>query len=114
MTRRGGSGSQFRYCGVSAHCEILILVSAAAANRDPDRFADPDRFDITRNSTGHLSFGRGEHRCLGPRLGRLEVQIALTALLGRFPGIRLAETPASWRTGMFMRRLDTLPVVLAR
>jgi cytochrome P450 len=91
----------------------LILVSAAAANRDPDRFPDPDRFDITRNSVGHLSFGRGEHRCLGPRLGRLEVQIALTALLGRFPALRLAETPASWRTGMFMRRLDTLPLVLA-
>jgi cytochrome P450 PksS len=93
----------------------LILVSAAAANRDPERFPDPGRFDITRNTTAHLGFGRGTHRCVGAQLGWLQVAVGLTTLLNRFPGIRLADTAETslWRTGMFMRRLDILPVVLA-
>jgi cytochrome P450 PksS len=100
--------------GTRVPAHELILVSAAAVNRDPGQFADPDRFDITRDCTGHLSFGRGAHRCLGAHLGRLQLSIALSALLGRFPGIRLAdpEDAGLWRTGMFMRRLDTLSVVL--
>jgi cytochrome P450 len=92
----------------------LILVSVAAANRDPDRFGDPDRFDIGRVTTGHLGFGRGNHRCLGAQLGVLELKIALDGLLRRFPDIALAVPADSvtWRPGMFMRRLTTLPVVL--
>ena len=92
----------------------LILVSAAAANRDPEQYPEPARFDITRDTAGHLGFGRGTHRCLGAQLGWLQVAVGLTALLDRFPGIRLVDTPETtwWRTGMFMRRLDSLPVVL--
>lgn len=92
----------------------LILVSVAAANRDPARFKDPERFDITRTTKGHLGFGRGNHRCLGAQLGWMELEIALEALFERFPNIALAvpEPDVTWRTGMFMRRLDTLPVML--
>jgi len=91
----------------------LILVSVAAANRDPRWFENPDEFDITRDARGHLGFGRGTHRCLGAQLGWLEMETALTRLLSRF-SVRLA-VPADevvWRPGMFMRRLQALPVVL--
>lgn len=92
----------------------LILVSTAAANRDPDRFPDPDRFDIRRCPRGHLGFSHGNHRCLGAELGRMMTTIAVEKLLARFPDIRLAVDPAdiSWRPGMFFRRLDSLPVIL--
>ncbi|MFC3456342.1 cytochrome P450 [Amycolatopsis speibonae] len=91
----------------------MILVCPAAAGRDPSRFVDPDRFDITRNAKAHLGFGRGSHRCLGAQLGRIEMTVALSALLATAPGIRLAREPL-WQPGLFMRRLHTLPVVLPR
>jgi len=92
----------------------LILVSTGAANRDPNRFEDPDTFDIARCPKGHLGFSHGSHRCLGAELGRLETVIALHKLLARFSDIRLAGAPedVQWRPGMFMRRLDSLPVIL--
>ncbi|MEU9456779.1 cytochrome P450 [Streptomyces sp. NPDC048277] len=92
----------------------MILISVAAAGRDPHRFDDPDTFDIERNAGGHLGFGRGIHRCLGAHLGRLEVETGLSLLLSRRPGLRPAEeadTPV-WQPGIFMRRLHRLPVVL--
>ena len=90
------------------------MISAGAANRDPDRFADPDRFDITRSTKGHLGFSHGSHRCLGAELGRLETTIALTTLFARFPDTTLATTAEEleWRPGMFLRRLSSLPVKL--
>lgn len=100
--------------GVTIPANELILVSTAAANRDPARFDNPEQFDITRAATGHLGFGRGTHRCLGAQLGSMELEIALAALFERFPHITL-ENPAesvTWRPGMFMRRLHKLPVVL--
>jgi len=92
----------------------LILVSAAAANRDPARFDHPNMFDIARSSNSHLSFGRGIHRCLGAQLGRLETETALSALLRKSPNLRTAEGAerAAWQPGIFMRRLRSLPVVL--
>jgi cytochrome P450 PksS len=92
----------------------LILVAAAAANRDPARFDDPDTFDISRDSSPHLSFGRGVHRCLGAHLGRMETEIALSALLGTGSSVRLAGDAETglWQPGIFMRRLRSLPVVL--
>lgn len=68
-----------------------VVVSLAAANRDPDRFADPDRLDLARKDVaGHLSFSHGIHQCLGQHLARLELRCALTALASRFPDLRLA------------------------
>jgi cytochrome P450 PksS len=92
----------------------MILVSVAAACRDPQRFDDPDTFDISRNAPANLGFGRGLHRCLGAHLGRLETEVGLTALLSRSPGIHRLENGErpSWQPGIFMRRLHSLTVVL--
>lgn len=99
--------------GVHIPAGELLLLSTGAANRDPDRFPDPDRFDITRRPKGHLGFSHGNHRCQGAELGRLVTTIGLDRLFRRYPDIRLAIEPeqARWRPGMFMRRLDALPVV---
>ncbi|WP_097867419.1 cytochrome P450 [Streptomyces sp. rh34] len=70
-----------------------VTVSVQAANRDPLRFPEPDRLDIHRRATGHLSFGHGPHQCLGQQLARVEMTVALPALLARFPGLRLAVPP---------------------
>jgi cytochrome P450 len=77
-----------------------ILAAYAATGRDQAQFGDSaDRFDITRPNKQHLAFGHGVHFCLGAPLARLEAQIALTALFGRFPGLRLA-VPAGRLTPM--------------
>ncbi|MEV1002209.1 cytochrome P450 [Nonomuraea sp. NPDC050202] len=67
-----------------------VVVSVQAANRDPARFADPDRLDLRREAVGHLAFGHGAHQCLGQQLARVELRVALPALIGRFPALRLA------------------------
>jgi cytochrome P450 len=71
-----------------------VTVSIAGANRDPDVFAEPDRFDIHRtNARQHLAFARGPHVCIGMDLARLEATTALAALL-ELPGLRIAEDAA--------------------
>lgn len=89
----------------------LLLLSPAAANRDAERFSNPDEFDVRRDTRGHLGFGHGSHRCPGAELGRMETLIALRAFFTRFPHARVLEEP-SWRPGLFMRRLHSLPVLL--
>jgi cytochrome P450 len=74
-----------------------VLASLAAANRDPGATPEPDRFDITRPDIRHHSFGGGVHYCLGAPLARLEAQLAIPALLRRFPRLRLAEESLEWR-----------------
>ena len=93
----------------------LVLAVLGSANRDERHFEDPDVLDIARDPNRHLAFGRGGvHHCLGAPLARMEGQIALTALLRRFPGARLALAPESlhWRRGLFLRGLEKLPLVL--
>ncbi|MFC9508769.1 cytochrome P450 [Streptomyces sp. NPDC057002] len=70
-----------------------VTVSVQAANRDPRRFPDPDRLDIRREATGHLSFGHGAHQCLGQQLARVEMAVVFPALFARFPTLRLAVPP---------------------
>lgn len=93
-----------------------VIVSLAAANRDPERYRDPDAFDIARGDASHLAFGHGIHHCLGQRLARVEAMIAFRSLLTRFPGIRLAvpRTALHWRhgDGLVLRGLSELPVHL--
>jgi cytochrome P450 len=67
-----------------------ITVSLAAANRDPDRFPNPDALDVTRNARGQIGFGHGIHVCLGQHLARTEMRVALAQLLRRFPTLELA------------------------
>ena len=93
----------------------LVLAVLGSANRDERHFEDPDVLDIARDPNRHLAFGRGGvHHCLGAPLARMEGEIALTALLRRFPGARLALAPESlhWRRGLFLRGLEKLPLVL--
>ncbi|WP_189550588.1 cytochrome P450 family protein [Streptomyces lavendofoliae] len=92
-----------------------VLVVLAAADRDPERFAEPDTLDLSRRDNQHLGYGHGIHYCLGAPLARLEGQTALATLLTRLPDIRLAGDPADlrWRGGLIMRGLRTLPVEFA-
>jgi cytochrome P450 len=81
-----------------------------AANRDPEVFDDPDRFDVSRQHKPHVSFGGGAHICIGAPLARLEAQVALPRLFERFPNLRLAkpdEAP-TWRMLPFFRGLERL------
>ncbi|MFJ5226962.1 cytochrome P450 [Streptomyces sp. NPDC088400] len=89
-----------------------VLVVLAAADRDPERFTEPDTLDLARRDNQHLGYGHGIHYCLGAPLARLEGQTALATLLTRLPDVRLAEDPADlrWRGGLIMRGLRTLPV----
>ena len=88
----------------------LVLLLIGAANRDPARFHAPDRFDLDRRAFGHLAFGAGVHTCLGAALARLETQVAVGALLRRWPDLRLATTTPTWRLSTTLRGLATLPV----
>src|SRR5277367_16441 len=72
----------------------VVLASLSGANRDPSRYADPERLDVGRDSTGHLAFGHGIHYCLGAPLARLEAEIAFGALIERFGSITLAVPPS--------------------
>jgi cytochrome P450 len=90
----------------------MVLVVIAAADRDPERFPDPDTLDITRSENRHLAFGKGIHHCLGAPLARMEGQIAISTLLRRMPALRLkgSANALSWRPGMVLRGLRGLPV----
>jgi cytochrome P450 len=85
----------------------------AAANRAPDVFPDPDRFDPTRAPNPHLTFSAGRHYCLGAPLARLHGEIAIAALLVRLPGLRLDGEP-EWRGSIPLRELERLPVAWDR
>jgi cytochrome P450 len=108
------SDKPFELDGVVLPPRSLLVCSVASANRDPDRFPEPDRLDITRHPNHHMSFGHGPHNCLGAGFALLELKTAVKALLDRFADIRLAIPPDElvWRPGMYMRRLNALPVVL--
>lgn len=82
-----------------------------SVNRDPARFPDPDRLDVTRGDNRHLAFSHGIHFCLGAPLARAQGQIAIPALIGRFPDLTLAGEP-EWQNTFFIRGLRSLPVLL--
>ena len=88
----------------------LVVLLLGAANRDPARFPEPDRFNLDRRAAGHLAFGAGVHACLGAALARLEVQTAIETLLRRWPSLRLTSDRPAWRPTATLRSLATLPV----
>ncbi|GGU86140.1 cytochrome P450 [Streptomyces filipinensis] len=87
-----------------------VVISLTAAQRDGERYDDPDRFDIRRDTRGHLAFGHGIHYCLGAPLARLEGRTAIGTLLRRAPGLTLDGTPGEWLPGLLMRGMRSLPV----
>ena len=87
-----------------------VLAVMAAANRDPARFADPDRLDLTRADNRHLAFGWAAHFCFGAPLARMEARIAFQALLRRLPDLALTDQPPVWRDNLGLRGLTALPV----
>ena len=101
--------------GCPIHTHQSMLLSLRGANRDPDVFEAPDRFDITRKHGSHVAFGGGAHLCIGAPLARLEARVALAKLFERFPNLRLADPAAApdWRTLPFFRGLKTLEVAVS-
>ncbi|MEI7860878.1 MAG: cytochrome P450, partial [Acidimicrobiales bacterium] len=91
-----------------------VRLLLGSANRDPEQYDDPDRFDIHRTAIRHLAFGRGLHVCLGAALGRLEAQIVIPAVLKRFPDLALVDAEPTWRPSLVVRQLATLPVTTGR
>jgi hypothetical protein len=100
------------YAGVTIPAGAVVILSLAAANRDPDRFPDAGQLRVDREPAGHTAFGHGLHHCLGAQLARIEGQEAIGALLAARPGMALAVDPAvlAYRHSTLIRGLRTLPV----
>lgn len=116
--------SPVQYTGRTATAEVeiggkripkdaLVRMALASANRDPEKFSEPDRLDLTRDPNPHLAFGAGVHYCLGAQLARLEGQLAITALIRRFPRMRLSGGALTYRPATVLRGLEQLPIRLA-
>jgi cytochrome P450 len=103
---------EIRGCPVRQRQVVAVMFDGA--NRDPAVFQDPHRFDITRKDAPHMSFGGGPHLCIGAALARLEAQVAVGAVVRRFPDLRLAQpdAPPDWRQEPTFRGLATLPVLI--
>jgi cytochrome P450 len=114
--------STFRYAvepveigGVTIPAGAQVIIALASANRDPDRFTDPETLEVDRSDQRHLAFGHGIHFCLGAALARMEGNLALQSLLRRFPKLRLAvpveELHWGHGDGLVLRGLSELPVI---
>ncbi|MFC9824990.1 cytochrome P450 [Streptomyces erythrochromogenes] len=96
--------------GVTVPAGETVLLSLSSANRDPARFPRPGLLDLDRDTSGHLALGHGIHYCLGAPLARAETEIALAALLERYPVLEPASPAPRWRPSLRARGLTELPV----
>jgi cytochrome P450 len=98
---------------VAIPADTPLIFAIVAANRDPAQFDEPDRFDVRRRPSGTLTFGFGQHFCLGAHLARAEMEISLKVLLSRLPGLRMADDPGARISATFAQMLrgpNRLPV----
>jgi cytochrome P450 len=101
-----------KVAGLEIPAGALLHLSLASANRDPDHFEDPDRFDVARRDNRHVSFGFGAHFCIGAAIARMEGRVAFETLLGRFRRIELAGERPRWARATALRTLESFPVRL--
>lgn len=108
------ASESFTFMGQKVSKGDHVIVSLASADHDPAIFSKPEEFDITREKSPHLAFGKGVHYCLGAPLARLEGEIALRVLLEAFPHITLAcdQSELEWRQSIIIRGLKRLPIIL--
>jgi len=100
----------FTFNDVPLRTGLEVGLLYASGNRDPRRFADPDRLDLTRRENPHLTFGLGIHYCIGAPLARVELQIAFETLLRRLPNIHIAREPVEYTGGFVIRGHKAMPV----
>ena len=100
----------FDFSGVHLQRGMEVGLLYASGNRDPRRFADPDRLDLTRKDNPHLTFGLGIHYCIGAPLARIELQTSFATLLRRLPDIRVAREPVEYTGGFVIRGHEAMPV----
>jgi cytochrome P450 len=101
---------EYRGQRIEAGSRLFLVIGSA--NRDPEKFTDPDRFDITRQPNPHIAFGKGVHTCIGAMLARIEMRVAVARLFERLPNLRLADeafTPA-WNPSVASRSMTELPL----
>ena len=100
--------------GKRIHKDQVVSQMLGAAGRDPERFPDPDRFDITRQDTSHLAFGFGVHYCLGAVLAHREAEIAIPALLRRLRDLKMAVDEPEWKANITFHMPESLPLEFKR
>lgn len=100
--------------GTTIPANATVMPLLASANRDPRKFPDPERFDLTRNTDGHVALGHGVHFCLGAPLARAEARVALEALLPQLSLLGPTVQPVTWLDSFFVRGPKTLPLAFAR
>ncbi|MVU80425.1 cytochrome P450 [Nocardia sp. ET3-3] len=100
--------------GVDIPADEFVFIALIAANRDEDRYPNPDTLDIGRDTSGHIAFGHGIHFCVGAPLARIEARVAFSALLSRYPNLRLSPRDAAltWHPSTLIHSLQELPVLL--
>jgi cytochrome P450 len=98
--------------GVAVCAGEAVLPAVNSANRDDLVFSNPNELDLSRLENPHIAFGYGPHRCVGAHLARMELQVAIAALLRRFPELRLAVPvdQVEWKKGMLVRGPKELPI----
>lgn len=99
--------------GVTLAAGSYVALSVPSANRDPRRFAEPDRFDVARNDSRHFTFGHGVHHCVGAAIARAEIQEALAALLERGFALEPRIDRPQWTAFLSTRRIAALPARFA-
>ncbi|GIP24295.1 cytochrome P450 [Paenibacillus sp. J22TS3] len=108
------ASEDFEFGGKSFKKGELVIIALNSANHDPRQFEHADEFDITREKSPHLAFGKGVHLCLGAPLARLEGEIAIGSLLRRYPDLKLNADldELEWRPGMVVRGVKEIPLTL--